>query len=172
MRSALAFIVVLLVACGAREPGGAGEDPNVRLGELREEQIFEVPRWGSAFEDAEVDAEAAAGLASVVPGATVDVFLGTWCSDSRREVSRLLRALGGRQDLPFTLRLIGVDRSKSEPATHLAGQGVRFVPTIIVRREGREVGRIVESAPRGVEVELLALLRGETQGVISGRDDV
>jgi hypothetical protein len=46
------------------------------------------------------------------------------------------------------------------------------VPTFIVVRGGREVGRIVESSPNGVESDLLALLTGKAQGVISTRKDL
>jgi len=41
-----------------------------------------------------------------------------------------------------------------------------------VCRGGAEVGRIVESAPRGVETELRALLAGERTGTISLREDL
>ncbi len=101
------------------------------------------------------------------PGAEVTVFLGTWCSDSRREVPRLWRALdqvGG--EVPFDLTYVAVDREKDEPADLLAGQEIEYVPTFIVRRDGHEVGRVVEEAPDGIEADLLALLTGAKTGVL------
>jgi hypothetical protein len=103
----------------------------------------------------------------------VTVFLGTWCSDSRREVARLWRALdqvGGL--VPFEVEYVAVDRAKSAPADLVAGQDLRYVPTFVVEREGEEVGRVVESAPGGIESDLLALLTGEASGTVSGRDDL
>jgi hypothetical protein len=41
------------------------------------------------------------------------------------------------------------------------------VPTIIVRREGVEVGRIVEHPTRSIEEDLLDLLRGTRTGFLS-----
>ncbi|HMB51942.1 MAG TPA: thioredoxin family protein [Thermoanaerobaculia bacterium] len=125
----------------------------------------------------EVDAEAAAALAEVEPGAEVVVFFGTWCSDSRRELSRLWRAFdeAGLVDdamLPFDVEYVAVDREKVEPAERTAGMGIRYVPTFIVYRDGAEVGRMVEVSPNGIEHDLLALLTGEASGVVSARDDL
>jgi hypothetical protein len=123
--------------------------------------------------ESQPEAAAAQGLASVEPGAEVTVFLGTWCGDSRREVSRLCRAIddvGG--SVPFQIRYIAVDREKKEPAGPVGESGIRFVPTLIVRRGGQEVGRIVETSPNGVEADLLALLTGKAQGTLSSSQPV
>lgn len=125
------------------------------------------------------DLEAARALARVPEGAEVVVVLGTWCGDSRREVSRLARALDeaarGRPALPFRVRWLGVDRGKASPGEvgrEIAGLGVRYVPTVIVRRDGVEVGRVVESAPEGIERALAAYLGGGRTGVTSGRPEL
>lgn len=155
----------------------ADEEPSVLTGRVSREEIEAAePDWVAAEVAAEIDAGAAAALAAVPPGATVDVFLGTWCSDSRREVPRLWRALDeaeGRTggEMPFTIRYVAVDRSKGEPADLVAGRGIELVPTFIVRRDGAEVGRIVESSPHGVEEDLRALLTGEAAGVLTASED-
>ena len=131
-----------------------------------------LPAWHDEIAAASVDTEAARALADVPPGAEVVVFLGTWCGDSRRVISRLFVALEEVPAPPFSLELIAVDRSKRDPDGRADGRDIRFVPTIIVMRDGAEVGRIVESAPHGVESDLLALLRGEASGTISLRTDL
>jgi hypothetical protein len=40
----------------------------------------------------------------------------------------------------------------------------------VARRGGIKIGRVVESAPRGIERELADLLSGATRGVIGGRE--
>lgn len=177
---ALASFLLLLapsVSCasGGGEPAVAeAQETPVLTGEVTREQIEEaVPDWVGSTVDAEIDEEAATALAAVDPGAHVTVFLGTWCSDSRREVARLWRALdqvGGL--VPFEVEYVAVDRAKSAPADLVAGQDLRYVPTFVVEREGEEVGRVVESAPGGIESDLLALLTGEASGTVSGRDDL
>jgi len=114
------------------------------------------------------DLAAARALAAVAPGAEVTVFLGTWCGDSARELPRFWRSLdeaGG--EVPFPVHYVAVDRAKKEPAAPIASYAIEFVPTFIVSRQGREVGRIVEEAPHGVEKDLLALLTGKAHGVLS-----
>jgi hypothetical protein len=186
---AVLSLTTLHCAClplGAAAPPDAGKPapgtPRVLLGPLTRQQVeAAVPSWVQAGIEAEPDLAAARALAAVEPGAEVTVLLGTWCSDSRREVSRLWRALdaigadgsgGPGGGLPFTLAYIGVDEAKRQPAAAVAAAGLRYVPTLIVRRDGREVGRIVEQAPHGVEVDLLALLDGKAKGVLSASPQV
>ena len=182
LRSMLTGLVVVLAfpSCGgAGEPESpadaeAAEEEPVLTGRVAREELEEaMPAWMGAMVEAEIDEEAAVALASVEPGAEVTVVLGTWCSDSAREVPRLWRALdqvGGL--VPFEIEYLAVDREKEEPAELLTGLEIEYVPTFIVRRDGREVGRVVERAPGGIERDLLALLTGEASGVLSGRDDL
>ncbi len=164
----LILVVAAGCATGGAKPAAKPEKP-VLTGEVGREQVeATVPDWVEAELAAEIDAEAARTLAAVAPGAEVTVFFGTWCSDSRRELARLWRAfdeIGG--EVPFEIRWIGVDRDKKEPADRVAGADLRYVPTFIVVRDGREVGRIVETSPHGIENDLLALLTGKASGVLS-----
>lgn len=142
------------------------------VGETTREQIeAALPDWAQAEAQSNPDAAAAQALAAVPPGAEVTIFLGTWCGDSRREVPRLWKALAGA-DVPFEIHYIGVDREKKEPVAPVTNNDIRYVPTFIVYREGREVGRIVEESPNGIEKDLLALLTGQSRGLISTRTDL
>lgn len=166
------------------EPAAAAVDPEqapqttrapvpVLVGELTRDQILAaLESWNVALEHAHADATASAALAHVPSGATVTVYLGTWCGDSRRELARFWKALDvASGEVPFTIRLIGVDRAKQAPGDLLAID-LAYVPTFVVSRRGHEVGRIVESAPLGLETSLLALLKGDIRGVISGRAEL
>lgn len=146
----------------------------VLTGEVTREQIEEsVPDWVAEEVRAQPDPAAAQGLAAVPPGAEVTVYLGTWCGDSKRELPRLWRALdetGGAA--PVAFRYVAVGRDKKEPVALTADADLLYVPTFVVARDGREVGRIVEESPHGVERDLLALLDGSARGVVSARDDL
>lgn len=142
------------------------------VGETTREKIEEaLPNWAQAEADANPDAAASQALAAVPPGAEVTIFLGTWCGDSRREVPRLWKAIAGAS-VPFAIHYIGVDRQKKEPVAPVTNNDIRYVPTFIVHREGREVGRVVEESPNGIEKDLLSLLNGQARGVISTRTDL
>jgi thiol-disulfide isomerase/thioredoxin len=142
------------------------------VGETTREQIEVAPEWMAAEAESQPDPEACKALASVPPGAEVTVFLGTWCGDSRRELPRFWKALDMAATVPFAVHYIGVDRQKKEPSAPVINNDIRYVPTFIVYREGREVGRIVEESPHGIEKDLLALLTGEAQGLITTRTDL
>ena len=172
------FLAVALLAGGGVAIGaGAGDDARPEpalLGPTTREAVEAVePAWVEAEVAAQPDAAAAQALAAVPPGAAVTVYFGTWCSDSRRELSRFWRAVdeaGG--EVPFTVEYVAVDHAEKRPPELERDFGLRFVPTFIVRRGGAEVGRIVESSPHGIERDLAALLAGESHGVVSGRDDL
>ena len=132
-----------------------------------------LPDWVGAQIEARPDVEAAAAMAAAGDGARVTVYLGTWCSDSRRELSRFWRAIdeaGG--ELAFELDYVGVDRKKEQPADRLEGLGLEYVPTFVVEIGGGEVGRIVEESPGGIEHDLAALLRGETSGLVTAKEEL
>jgi hypothetical protein len=183
----LSAVLILLTssACASAQPPAqetkAGEEmkkkESVPVGPVTREAVEEASaEWVQAEVEAQPDAEAAQALAGVEPGAEVEVFLGTWCGDSRREVPRLWKAIdaagaaGG--SVPFQIHYVGVDHDKKEPAGALADNGIRYLPTFIVRRGGHEVGRIVETSPHGIEHDLLALLTGQAKGVLATREDL
>lgn len=143
------------------------------LGRVERADIEALPAWQQAQERAQVEEEGARALRTVASGATVRVFLGTWCGDSRRELSRFWKALdaaGGA--VPFTIEYVAVDRTLQAPGGLAEGQSLLYVPTFIVVRDGKEVGRIVESAETSIEQDLASLLRRDRTGVISGRPGV
>jgi len=167
---------IIGLACASPTPPAPQTKPDehpVIVGETTRERVEAAPEWAVAEAESRPDPEASRALASVPPGAEVTIFLGTWCGDSRREVPRLWKALDlAGPAVPFEIHYIGVDHGKQEPGGRVPGNDVRYVPTFIVRRNGQEVGRIVEQSPGGVEKDLLALLTGRTHGLITARTDL
>ncbi len=167
----LALLALLAGLAAAPHPialAASSDETPVLTGRVTREQIeTAVPDWVSQTVESRIDDQAAEALTSVPPDAEVTIFLGTWCSDSRREVARFWRALDQVGDMvPFEVTYVAVDREKTEPADLLAGREIVYVPTFIVERDGREVGRVVEEAPDGIESDLLALLTGEKTGTL------
>lgn len=144
------------------------------LGPTTQDELLESnPGWVEELVRSEPDETDALRLAAPAAGKEVVVYLGSWCSDSRRGLTRLWRAIesaGG--EFGFPVRYIGVDRSKTEPAAWVEGVNLLYVPTLIVLDDGVEVGRIVETAPHGIETDLADLIEGKATGWLSGRDDL
>lgn len=75
-------------------------------------------------------------------GIEIDVYFGTWCHDSQREVPRLIKILEKYDAI--SVNLIALNYEKNEPTGKAKQAGIQFTPTIIVKRQGKEIGRIVE----------------------------
>jgi thiol-disulfide isomerase/thioredoxin len=78
------------------------------------------------------------------------VFMGTWCDDSHFIIPKfytLLEAAGFPEN---RVTLIGTDRAK-KTHSHLAeALGIVNVPTIMIMKDGKELGRVVEYGKYGM----------------------
>ena len=84
------------------------------------------------------------------------VFGGTWCGDTKTILPKffsLTEAAGFSQD---RVTMIGVDRNKKTIQHLTEAFGVVNVPTIIVMKNGKEVGRVVEYGKYGLYDKELA----------------
>lgn len=145
----------------------ATERDVIPVGRMSHEQMLSVAtQWRTTTPAAKSDCVDAFRHRS--RRAVVRVFFGTWCDDSRYEVSRflgLVRTLGNQA--PFTVEFFAVDKDKREPHEQLRANRVSDLPTFIVFRNGREVGRIVSHPTTTVEHDLLRLLDGTAHGLLS-----
>jgi hypothetical protein len=95
----------------------------------------------------------------------ITIFLGTWCSDSRREVPRVMKMLDCCNFPAGQLQLIMVSNQdsmyKQSPHHEEFGRNIVRVPTMIIEEAGKEKGRIVEYPVVSLEKDLLRILRNE-----------
>jgi thiol-disulfide isomerase/thioredoxin len=77
------------------------------------------------------------------------VFGGTWCEDSQFILPKFfkLQELSGFPDDGITL--FGVNREKTSLGNIAKALNIINVPTIIVMKEGKEIGRVVEYGKTG-----------------------
>ena len=87
------------------------------------------------------------------------VFMGTWCGDSHFIIPKFFSLLDQAGYPQNKVTLIGVDRSK-KTLSHLAeALNIINVPTIIVMKDGKEAGRVVEYGKYGIfDKELAEIL--------------
>lgn len=105
------------------------------------------------------NAKALEGLKKNADSIQLLAFMGTWCEDSHFIIPKfysLLETAGFSKD---RVTLIGVDRNK-KTLSHLAeALDVKNVPTIIVLKNGKEQGRVVEFGKYGLfDMELGEIL--------------
>jgi len=87
-------------------------------------------------------------------------FMGTWCEDSHFIIPQLIALLDSAQFPKDKSSLIGVDRNKKTVGRLCQALNVTLVPTIIVFKNGKELGRVVEYGKYGMfDKELAEILR-------------
>jgi hypothetical protein len=141
-------------------------------GEMSEQQLWEtVPVWRALMENYQPPAAAVSALKANTSDAQVIVALGTWCSDSRNYVPKLIKALKAAGNDHLKVKMIGIDSRFHTPLPTIQQRKLINVPTVIVERNGREIGRIVETpAVDTMEEDLAAILTGKPN-VHKGRWD-
>lgn len=98
-------------------------------------------------------------LTRLLPEFDLVVFMGTWCSDSQRLIPQLYKTLLETGYPLDQVLMYGLDMSKqSEDDLHETYK-IEWVPTIIVKQYGSEVGRITETVRESVESDLAAICR-------------
>ena len=89
---------------------------------------------------------------------TIKVFMGTWCSDSQREVAALYKVLKKAEFDMNQLEVIALSQEKDTPNHLEKGFNIEYVPTIIFYKNDKEIGRYVEFAQKTLEKDILAIL--------------
>ncbi len=91
----------------------------------------------------------------------ITVVLGTWCHDSQREVPRFLKVADSLGLGSNHLTLLCVDRKKQMEGSVLQDLDIQYVPTFIFYRDGKEIGRIIESPDAYLEKDIANILTFE-----------
>lgn len=90
----------------------------------------------------------------------ITVFLGTWCGDSKRNFPRLMKILDATKFPKNKLKIITVNRKKQSPNGEEVKYNITHVPTIIIEKYGKEIGRIIEEPETGyIEKDLLNIIK-------------
>ena len=105
-----------------------------------------------------VDTLAIKEIKTKLEGIKIKVFMGTWCSDSQREVPALYKILNRVDFNMEKLEIIAVSQEKDTPNQLEKGLDIQYVPTIIFYKNEKEIGRYVELAQETLEKDMLAIL--------------
>lgn len=146
-------------------------DGKMLLGDQLKDQFLKEPysEW-YVKEHAEyaVDNKAISELKKAkINSYNIVVFLGTWCEDSHRDFPRFMKILDEVHYPEGKLKLIAVNRKKESPSGDESRYNISKVPTIIVEKYGKEIGRITEMPTTGyIERDLVDILKKDDQSVI------
>ena len=96
------------------------------------------------------NAIAVSGLKKQADSIQLLTFMGTWCEDSQFIIPKFFALLDAAGFPAERVTLIGVDRKKKTLSHLCEALNIKNVPTIIVLKNGKEVGRVVEYGKYGL----------------------
>lgn len=145
-------------------------DGKMLLGTQTKSQLLKDPYsdwYDQEYNDYAVDDASLAELKKEkLNSYNITLFLGTWCEDSHREVPRLMKILEKLNYPENKLTIIAVNRKKESPNGEEGLYNIQRVPTIIVKKYGKEIGRIIESPKSGwLEKDLLEIIKKDNHSV-------
>ena len=172
MKSLLLYItclagLILMSGCNTRQqrslpvqkntaPSSIPNENEMLLG-VQARSALQLPpnrHWfDSIYNGYKVDTATANSIRQLWRTKKIDIFFGTWCGDSRREVPRMLKILDNCGVQAENIRLVLVDYRyplyKASPTHEERGKFIFRVPTFIISDHKEsdaysEMGRIVE----------------------------
>ncbi len=115
------------------------------------------------YTDYTVDSFTANQLTPLLKNKKMELFMGTWCGDSKREVPRIFKILDYAGVSPSQIKMIMVDNHdstyKQSPSHEERGKFIHRVPCLIVYDKNKEMNRIVEFPVLSLEKDLLSIVQ-------------
>jgi len=139
------------------------EDEILLLGLQSRNALEEAPynEWFEENYTYEPNPDAMKTLSENIDGASFIVFMGTWCEDSQLHTPAFFKILDQLNFPEENVRLITVSRDKDTPEGLENGFDIEYVPTIILYKNKKELGRIVEWPIESIEKDLAAIITGQ-----------
>ncbi len=155
---------VILISCSS-ENSTTPDNPNniFVIGEVSWKDWQKKTGWDSTLADSyNPDKQKSANLNQLVDSQNVTflIFGGSWCPDTKSELPKVYKLLNSANISINKARLFGVGMNKQEPSGTAALNHVGKVCTVIVLKNGSEIGRIIENPQSGEswEDELLNII--------------
>ncbi|WP_196886019.1 thioredoxin family protein [Aureivirga sp. CE67] len=134
------------------------------VGVTNKEKLTQPPYsvwFNRTFDRYKTEKETMKSLNENTSDITMEIFMGTWCSDSRREVPRFYKVLDEMNYDLTNAELIMVDYEKETYDNLQKDKNIIRVPTFIIYENGKEIGRIVETPQESLEEDLNKILQKE-----------
>jgi len=120
-----------------------GNSVDYALGEVSQQELFtSYNGFSTSYQEFEITAKQGEQVKKWPADLKIDVYFGTWCHDSQREVPRLLKILQGNNQVEVVL--IALNYQKEEQQGKAQEAKVKYTPTFVISIDGKEIGRIIE----------------------------
>jgi len=135
------FWVIILAAALAIPLFGA--EPN----KVERNDLLKDEAWLREYDQYVPDGVLLESLKNKISGTLkIVVYFGFWCSDSGNNVPKVLKILDNLPAPGLKADFFSLERkANKDQKYYVEGMKIERIPTIIFFRDGREIGRIVES---------------------------
>ena len=130
---------IMLTACTSQH----SSDNNILVGIVTKDELLKKEKtFSENYRDFSLATSDKAFISHWPENLHIDIYFGTWCHDSKREVPNILSILDESKQV--TYRLIALDFNNNYPENSIQAINVKFTPTIVVYLGDKEIGRIIE----------------------------
>lgn len=124
----------------------------------KEEILKNFPDWQEAVASYWPKQEVIEKLKSISYEIEIEVFLGTWCPDSKRNVSAYFKIMEMVDNPLIQTTYIGLPKDKESRQPFVKGKNIIAIPTFIILVNNQEKGRIIENPVKSLEEDLLEII--------------
>lgn len=129
------------------------------LGTLTPEEILKnCPDWKEGVSSYEPNQQIIDKLKSLSHQVKIEIFLGTWCPDSKRNVSAYFKIIELTNNPLLQTTYIGLPKIKESRQKYIKGKSIVKIPTFIIFVDDQEKGRIIENPAKSIEEDLLEII--------------
>jgi len=146
-----ALVSVATLGCSTSD----GSEDQLMVGPISQvELISKESTFATKYQAYTVAAEDKAMVDTWPKDISVDVYFGTWCHDSQREVPRFLKLIAGKN---INYQLIALNYEKQDLEGLATANNIKRTPTFVVKQQGKEVGRIIEIPKVSIAADITAM---------------
>lgn len=153
-----------VISCAAPNGHGHGRHSDapgdVHVGAIEAGDLLDkYPAFQASYRQYQPTADDRELAASLPDDIDIEIHFGTWCHDSQRELGRFIKLLQTRERRAHPrVSYLALTTDKRDTTGRAASLNVRFTPTFVVFRDGRELGRIVERPAVSLMADIHAML--------------
>ena len=160
------FVLLLSIQAGAQELNKKMQDTyrnkEIMINNCTRESVCNFPEfktmYDTMYESYAPDSATLAALKPLMEGVKVTIVMGTWCGDSKLQVPHFYKITDQLGLTEKDMTLICVDGQKKAENGLIDNMNIERVPTFIFNKDGKEIGRIVESPRDTLEKDALEML--------------
>ena len=142
------------------------DDVPALIGQINEDNLKaeNYDDWYSFYKaDYPVNKEIVQSFKDDVKEFDITLFIGTWCEDSHDKGPAFIKIMEEAGYPTDKIQMFSVDRDKKALNGQEEKFNIGYVPTFIFFKNGKEVGRIVESPINSLEEDIRDIVQGKPQ---------